>query len=146
MAKTNIKNLQKELDAKITTLKEVKKIEEYKNRLADMAKVLLNNDEAQVDVQLYIKVSIPENKNSKESALDASSLLEKIKSSESPEDFMETLNSMEDSIQNKKKEDKPSYYDINLEDLDNKAFMPMVDKLISSYKSTIKSLLTKIND
>ena len=96
-----------------------------------MAKLCLNNTDAKIELDIYLRVSF-ENKSPKE-------LIEKeLEDIDNPEEFLKSLTNMENGLFKKPKKDE--IHEINLKNLDNSTFLMLSEKILDSYKKQLKNL------
>jgi Asp-tRNA(Asn)/Glu-tRNA(Gln) amidotransferase C subunit len=111
----------KEAETLCKTIEDVDKI----------AKLCLDNTEAKIELDVYLRVYF-ENKSPKE-------LREKeLKNIDNPEEFLNTLNNMENGLFKNPKKDE--IHEVNLKNLDNSTFLMLSEKILDSYKKQLKNL------
>lgn len=140
MAKVNKKttfDYKKLLKSNVNLMSELDKYSNILDKIDKIAKIAIQDDEAKIELQVYLKVTptITE----EDTSVKPSNMLDVIKDADSPEAFLEALNSAKE---NKKVE--PKYYDLNIDELDNSTFLAILEKMIVNYKQLSEQLITKI--
>jgi len=96
-----------------------------------MAKLCLDNIDAKIEVDVYLRVYFEDN--------SPKEVLEKeLRDLDSPEEFLRSLDSMENAFFKTPKKDE--IHEINLKNLDNSTFLALSEKLLNSYKQQLKNL------
>tara|TARA_R100000458_G_C8277577_1_gene253144 strand:- start:4349 stop:4783 length:435 start_codon:yes stop_codon:yes gene_type:complete len=140
MAKVNKKttfDYKKLLKSNVNLMSELDKYSNILDKIDKIAKIAIQDDEAKIELQVYLKVTPTITED--DTSVKSSNMLDIIKDAESPEAFLEALNSAKE---NKKVE--PKYYDLNIDELDNSTFLAILEKMIVNYKQLSEQLITKI--
>lgn len=140
MAKVNKKttfDYKKLLKSNVNLMSELDKYSNILDKIDKIAKIAIQDDEAKIELQVYLKVTptITE----EDSSIKPSNMLDVIKDADSPEAFLEALNSAKED-----KKVEPKYYDLNIDELDNSTFLAILEKMIVNYKQLSEQLITKI--
>ncbi len=126
-----------------SVLKELETADKYSEQLDSLARLSLEQEDVKIDVQIYVKVTPKHTEES--NVAGPGDLLKALKNSKNPEDFVDALSNIDESIHDHKDgHSDPKYYEANLDNVDNSTFLCVVDKLLQHYKSRSTNLLTKL--
>jgi|10_taG_2_1085330.scaffolds.fasta_scaffold00131_31 hypothetical protein len=141
---STVRGIGKILKNSNSVLKDLENTEKYSEQLDNMARLSLKHEDAKIDIQIFVKVTPPVDKETGDKK-GPQDLLKALRESKDPSQFVDALSNIDDSIHDHKDGYKESeYYEASLDGVDNSTFLCIVDKLLQHYKAHSNQLLTKL--
>jgi len=143
---STVRGIGKILKNSNSVLKDLENTEKYSEQLDRMARLSLKHEDAKIDIQIFVKVTLPDTNERTGDKKGPQDLLKALRESKDPSQFVDALSNIDDSIHNHKDgyKEEPKYYEANLDGVDNSTFLCIVDKLLRHYKAHSNQLLTKL--
>jgi len=128
----------KDIEAIRAKLKEIEELKETSDKLIEVAEYVLDKEcpfEFNLDISIIKDVSVD---------IEPISFDMQTDSFDSPQDFLDNLYKMNDNI-NKKEKTKKKRVHLSLNNISNKTFLAIVEKLVIDVKQSINTNLNNIN-